>query len=84
MNNGMSSKGSDEFTVPLAPEIHDQFDGRVKLPNGEIGKRAFEAYYWVNTTERAIQLHLDWMEMQHGNGTRTITGSAKRVANSPR
>jgi hypothetical protein len=82
-HNGMSSKGSDEFTVPLAPEVHDQLDGRVKLPNGDYGNRvvdgtrAFERFYGVDLLERAIQLHLDWMEDQkRGNGNRDSGAAA--------
>lgn len=76
--NGTSSKGSDEFTVPLCPELHDQLDGRKKLPNGEYGNKRmpdgryrFEHFYRVDLIARAIALHLDFMEeTKHGNFNR--------------
>jgi hypothetical protein len=71
-------KCGDEWTVPLTPALHDELDGRAKLPNGEYGNRRmedgryrFEHFYQVDLIEEAIQRHLDWMEEQkRGNGNR--------------
>lgn len=64
VNNGMRSKGSDEFTVPLSPEMHDQLDGRAKLPDGTVGKIAFVTYYDIDLLDAAKQLHERWLKTQ--------------------
>src|SRR5690349_19121744 len=46
-NGGASMKGPDSSCAPLCRVHHDQMDGRAKLPNGEVGRAAFEAYYGV-------------------------------------
>lgn len=52
-NNGMSSKGPDSSCAPLCRNHHDQYDGHRKLPNGEVGREAFEAYYKIDMKREA-------------------------------
>lgn len=47
-NGGMRMKGPDSSCAPLCRVHHDEYDGRRKLPNGEVGRLAFEAYYGVD------------------------------------
>lgn len=53
LNNGMRQKGPDSSRVPLCSnpfgaDHHAQYDGQKKLPNGEVGREAFEAYYGMD------------------------------------
>src|SRR5690242_14177889 len=50
-NGGMRMKGPDSGCAPLCRVHHDQYDGRAKLPNGEVGRAAFEAYYGVKMAD---------------------------------
>ena len=45
---GMSMKGPDSSCAPLCRFHHNQFDGKVKLANGEVGRRAFEDFYHID------------------------------------
>ena len=47
-NNGMRSKGRDSSCAPLCRDHHDQFDGHKRLPNGKVGRVAFEEYYLLD------------------------------------
>jgi len=53
VNGGMGLKGSDRLACSLCLEHHDEFDGRRRLPNGQVGKRAFEAFYAINLAGKA-------------------------------
>lgn len=64
---GTGIKCSDEFTLPLAPDIHDQLDGRAKLPNGKTGKKAFEEFYHIDVIERAKAFHWFWLQTKGKN-----------------
>jgi hypothetical protein len=44
----MGIKGPDSSCAPLCRVHHDEYDGRRKLPNGEVGRAAFEMYYRVD------------------------------------
>lgn len=57
-NNGMRSKGPDSSCAPLCgdpctPDHHGEYDGRKRLPDGEYGRRAFEAFYGVDMEREA-------------------------------
>ena len=52
-NNGRSSKGGDDTCAPLNRIHHDEFDGRRKLPNGEVGRKAFAKYYGIDMRDVA-------------------------------
>lgn len=57
-NGGMSMKGPDSGCVPLcagigSPDHHGQYDGRVKLPDGSVGKKAFERFYGIDMRREA-------------------------------
>ncbi len=64
-NGGMSMKGPDSGCAPLCRTHHDQYDGRAKLPNGEVGKRAFEAYYGLDMRAVAAKWYKLYLE-QYG------------------
>ena len=46
--NGMGSKGADNEATPLCRHHHDELDGHAKLPNGQVGRKAFERFYDVD------------------------------------
>lgn len=50
---GMAQKCADENMLPLCGGLgtadhHGMFDGRTKLPNGEVGAKAFAVYFGVD------------------------------------
>ncbi len=55
VNGGTAYKGTDQGTVPLCLVHHDEYDGRRKLANGWVGKKAFEVFYSINMAEQAAQ-----------------------------
>lgn len=73
-HGGTSMKGSDFSCVPLCctkQNCHGQFDGRVKMPNGEYGNgksdgwTRFERFYGVDLKSRAEGLYGVWL-LKHG------------------
>jgi hypothetical protein len=63
-HNGMSSKGPDTDLVPLCcinSDHHGQYDGRKKLPNGRVGRAAFELFYGVWMGVAAKGYHQRWL-----------------------
>lgn len=52
-NNGMRQKGPDDSCAPLCRIHHDEYDGHRKLPNGDVGRKAFERFYCVDMAEEA-------------------------------
>lgn len=54
-NGGRSMKGPDSSCAPLCRVHHDQYDGRAKLPNGEVGHSAFDRYYAVDMKKVAAE-----------------------------
>lgn len=63
-NGGMSMKGPDSGCAPLCRVHHDQYDGRAKLPNGEVGKVAFEAYYGLDMKAVAAKWYKMYLEQK--------------------
>ncbi len=61
-NGGMHMKGPDSGCAPLCRTHHDQYDGRAKLPNGEVGKRAFEAHYGIDMRAVAAKWYKQYLE----------------------
>ncbi len=61
-NGGMRMKGPDSGCAPLCRTHHDQYDGRAKLPNGEVGKRAFEAHYGLDMRDVAAKWYKLYLE----------------------
>lgn len=59
-NNGASSKGKDSGCAPLCRCHHDQYDGSARLPNGEVGRKAFEAFYEVDMPKEAATHFAAW------------------------
>lgn len=66
---GAALKCGDEFTIPLSPAVHDMFDGRRKLPNGRIGKNAFEAHFRIDSLACARIYHQRWLNDNGSNGS---------------
>ncbi len=72
-NNGMGSKGPDSGCVPMCGGVgtadhHGQYDGRTRLPNGDFGKKAFEAYYRVDLKAEAAAHWAVWQFEQQNKG----------------
>lgn len=72
-NNGMGSKGPDSGCVPMCGGVgtadhHGQYDGRTRLPNGDFGKKAFEAYYRVDLKAEAAAHWAVWQFEQESKG----------------
>lgn len=61
-HNGMASKGPDSDIVSACVRHHDEIDGRRKLPNGQVGKRAFEAFYRLDLVRLARMYFEEWKE----------------------
>ncbi len=61
-NGGASMKGPDSGCAPLCRTHHDQYDGRMRLPNGEVGKRAFEAHYGLDMRAVAAKWYKQYLE----------------------
>ncbi len=53
VNNGMRSKGPDSSCVPLCRRHHGQYDGHAKLPDGAVGRKAFERFYGLEMQKEA-------------------------------
>ena len=66
-HNGMSSKGRDSSCLPLCRPHHSEADGQKRLPNGQVGRAAFEAYYCLDM--KAVAAYW-WKRFQ---GCRTST-----------
>lgn len=68
VNGGTAYKGTDQATVPLCLLHHDEYDGRRKLTNGEVGKAAFEAFYRISMATESLKLttiyHQEMMQPQ--------------------